>query len=229
MGASGHSFASLQARLNQTVDSSDRGETLPLTAQALGIADEPKRLEQLVAALGQERVIAPALVESSEECAASVLRVNTADGPAVVAMTSVDALRRWNPSARPVPVAGYKQAMIAIAETAGRLVINPDVSGGGVRIPRPATHALAHRDQWLPPWRDQGLKAALEEFRDDVIAYVSIVPSAGATQIITVGVNARGIRERGRVAAALQRMSQLPRLTTACERVEFRPIGAQLA
>ncbi|MDO5720190.1 MAG: SseB family protein [Actinomycetaceae bacterium] len=229
MGASGHSFASLQARLNQTRSSDDRGETLPLTAKALGLEDEAERLVQLVAALSQERVIAPAIVESSDECKASVLRVNTEEGPAVVAMSSVDALQHWNPNARPVPIPGYQQAMIAVAETEGRLVIDPDGEGKGVRIPRPATHALAHGDQWLPPWRDKELKAALENFRDDVIAYVSIIPSPGATQIIMVGVNPRGIRQRGRVVAALDRMSELPRLATACERVEFRPIAAHLA
>lgn len=224
-----HSFGALQARLGKIVDTSDRGELLPLTRAALDIEDAADRLAALVEGLTTERVIAPALVESAGECTTTISRTDTEYGDATVTFTSVEALQQWDRRARPLPMPADKQAMIAVAETGGRLIVNPTADAPGIRLPRPAVIALAHRDTWLPPWRDSELAEILKRHLNSAVAYVSIVPSATETQVILVGVTAEGMRNRGRVAEAIRDMSQEPRLETACERVEFRPVPAHLA
>lgn len=179
-----HNFASLQARLQRSVDSADRGQVMPLTAAALVEFDPITRLEKLVAALESERLLAPALVESGEECITAATRIPSPYGEVTVAFTDYEALRRWAPQARPVPIAGRQQALMAMAETGGRLLINPvpDSEGGsselsGIRLPRPAVQALAHGDSWLPPWRDDDLRTELQVKADALQAGLNLTVS----------------------------------------------------
>ena len=117
-----HSFESLQARLNQSVDTTDRGQTLPKTAAALAIEDGAERLVALVSAIETERLLVPAVVESTDDCeSGSVATIDTRTGPAVVAFTSVDQMKIWEGDARPVPMSGKRVTMLAVAETGGRL------------------------------------------------------------------------------------------------------------
>ncbi|MDO5729032.1 MAG: SseB family protein [Actinomycetaceae bacterium] len=224
-----HSFASLQARLGKIVDTSDCGELLPLTEAALSLNDATNQLVALVKALETERVIAPALVESAGECTTTVSRTATEHGDATVTFTSVHSLQQWDRRARPIPMPADKQAMIAVAETGGRLIVNPTTDAPGIRLPRPAVIALAHRDTWLPPWQDRELSEILNRHLNRAVAYVSLLPSPTETQVILVGVTEAGLRDRGKVGEAIRDMSREARLETACERVEFRPVPAHIA
>lgn len=220
-----HSFESLQARLNHAVDTSDRGQTLPNTAAALVLEDPAERLVALVNALETERVLVPAVIESTNCEDGDVTTVDTDLGPAVVAFTSVDALTAWNSGARPVPMSGRKAAMLAVANSSGRLLIDEGVSP--IRVPRPATVALAHGDSWLPAWEDAELQAELDELRSEQIAYVRPRPSAGAALRVEVGV--LHTADRAKLAQELRGIAVSPRLRPAAEIVELVPKPMALA
>lgn len=216
-----HSFESLQARLNQSVDTTDRGQTLPKTAAALAIEDGAERLVALVSAIETERLLVPAVVESTDDCeSGSVATIDTRTGPAVVAFTSVDQMKIWEGDARPVPMSGKRVTMLAVAETGGRLVINPD-GEGGIRVPRPAVVALAHGDTWLPAWQNEELIADLAALESREIAFARLIPSDSEVQRIAVGITEYGATHRRELTKQMHAIVSLPRLKPAAELVEL--------
>ncbi|MDO5034339.1 MAG: SseB family protein [Actinomycetaceae bacterium] len=214
-----HSFASLQARLTQSVDSTDEGRALEETARALSLEDPAERLVALVRAIETERLLVPAVVESDNCDDNGVTAVDTPQGPAVAAFTSVEAMKSWSETARPMPMSGKRVAMLAVAHSGGRLMI--DEGSASVRVPRPATVALAHGDAWLPAWQDGELKEELAAFQDSSVAYVKPLPSEGAVLKLEVGIVAGAKRED--VTVSLGKIAQAPRLRPAAEIVEIVP------
>lgn len=219
-----HNFETLQARLSRPVDTTDRGQTLPKTSEALKIEDAAERLVSLVHALEGERLLAPAIVESGDGCEGEAPTVDTAQGPAVVAFTSVAAMGKWNRSARPVPVASSNQALIAVAQSGARMVIDPDQDGNGIRLPRPAVVALAHGDSWLPAWQDQELTQALADLRSQSIAFVRLQAAASPIQQVMVGITEYGATHRKELNFELHAIATHPRLKPAAEIIELVPV-----
>ncbi|MDO5049624.1 MAG: SseB family protein [Actinomycetaceae bacterium] len=220
-----HSFETIQARLNQKVDTTDRGQTLPKTAAALALEDSADRLVALVRAIETERLLAPAVVESGADCeSGSVSTIDTRTGPAVVAFTSAQKMKMWEGDARPVPFAGKRVAMLATAEAGGRLVIDPDQDGNGIRVPRPAVVALAHGDSWLPAWQDEELQGALAEFESREIAFARLLPSDSEIQRLAIGVTQYGTTRNRELTAQIHAISALPRLKPAAEVIEILPV-----
>ena len=214
-----HSFESLQARLNQSVDASEAGQTLPQTAAALTLQDPAQRLVTLVEALENERLLVPAVVEGGACEKGEVSVTQTKQWPAVVAFTSADAMNEWDADARPVPMPARRVAMLAVAQTSGRLVI--DKGRSDIRIPRPATVALAHGDRWLPAWQDGELLEELAGRLTPRIAFVKPLPSAGATLRLAVGILQGASKES--LTRDLQQIAATPRLRPAAELVEIVP------
>jgi hypothetical protein len=81
---------------------------------------------------------------------------------ALPVFTSLDAMARWDPAARPVPVQSSRAALSAVDEGCDLLVLDP---AGPVRfvVPRPAVWALGQGRPWTPPGDDPELLAALTE------------------------------------------------------------------
>lgn len=224
--------AALQARLTRRRDESDRGQTLPRTAGALGRAGAA-RLEALVDALASERVIVAVQVEAGRAARAPLLpgegeqharldRVDSPIGPALAVYTSVEQLLRADSRARPMPQAVKPLALAALAEAGGHLLVDP--AGARIALPRPATAALAQGDAWLPAWRDADLAGELRRLAGGVARAVRVVPSSGAVVRVEVLVDA-GERDRRRIAEALRALASSPRLAAAAERVELMPLA----
>lgn len=224
-----HSFETIQARLNRSIDTSDRGQTMPKTAAALDLEDGAERLVALVRALETERLLVPALVEESNDCeSGSVATVDTQTGPAVVAFTSVDQMKIWEGDARPVPMPAKRVSMLAVAEAGGRVLINPGTDGG-IRIPRPAVVALAHGDSWLPAWENEDLIADLATFESREIAFARPLPSEAEVQRIAVGITDYGATHRRELTKQMAAIGSLPRLQPAVEVVELVPVPVAIA
>ncbi|MCS4484524.1 SseB family protein [Gleimia sp. 6138-11-ORH1] len=236
-----HNFASLQARLERKVDKTDRGQAMPLTTAALFETDPIQRLEKLVVALETERLLAPAIVAEAEDCHGKTAQVETATGIVTVAFTDTEAMQRFNRQARPIPVSGRQQALLAMAETGGRLLINPVLLDGklvadsGYRLPRPAVQALAHGDSWLPAWRDtelhQELQAKAAEINPVTPPLISVLADTEPTLKILIeffvpsGIS--GYEMKAEVGRFHQELSKVERLQTAGERIEFIPLMVQ--
>lgn len=151
----------------------DSGAPDPALAAALAAAADAGRLPEVLAALHGCRVLAPVVSVLAESAVTNsglvvdkradiaVPLLVSADGArAVPVFTGLDALARWDPAARPVPVTGPRAAEVALAEGAEALVV--DVAG-----PHPATlgapelRALVAGRGVVPAYADEQLRVAV--------------------------------------------------------------------
>lgn len=154
----------------------DRTDLEPVVA-ALGTT---RLLVPVVAVLGQgeseadaEPVAHAGLVGDKNADMALVLLKSPAGQPVLPVFTCLDALRHWNPQARPVPVEARRAALSAVDEGCDIIVIDPAGPVTAV-LSRPAVWALAQNRHWVPSPRDPQVVSA-------VIAAVSDVP--GVTHV----------------------------------------------
>jgi len=119
----------------------DVGEADPALAAALAAYDgDETREPEVLAALAEARLLVPVVAElgeaetgadglvrdKSSDMAAVLMR--GADGrTALLAFTGLEAMRRWDPDARPVPVSAQVAARAALQDGAAALLI--DVAG----------------------------------------------------------------------------------------------------
>jgi hypothetical protein len=128
-------------------------------ADELGIAD-------VVAALHEERLLVPLVAEAGDEGIGpfgqrvdktqelSIVTVAGPDGRAVLpAFTSVDAMRAWDPVARPIPIQASRIALAAAGEGTPLVIVDPGSDTQFV-VRRPALRALATGEPWTPSYDD---------------------------------------------------------------------------
>jgi hypothetical protein len=173
---------------------------------------DARLLIPLVAVAGDEGVGAHGLaVDKTQEL--SIVTVAGPDGRAVVPVfSSVEAMGRWNPAARPVPANGVRVALAAASEQTELVVLDPGSPTEHV-IRRPALWALAQQRPWTPSWLDEQLLRAFLDGAapEPAVAAVTLAsgdPSgrmAGPELVVQVAVHP-GLDESG-LAALLQRLS----------------------
>lgn len=223
-------------------DRSDDWSVLARMAAALSIDPGPDggaaRLEALVAALVVERVIVPVEVEAAlarpvdaERSEAKhgdidFARVRTGAGDALVVYSSKQTLALNRPADRPMAFDPVRLALVALVETAGRIVMDP--GGSEVFIPRAAVAALAQKDSWLPAWRDGEL---LDELRglagagaEGVVDLRVVYAGEGVVRVeLLADASVEEGALRARITRAAQRIVSSKRLAAAADRVEIVP------
>ena len=133
----------LDRRLTPSAFPGDDGQATPATRRHLAEAVDdpaPARYLRAVAALCGDRVLVPVVatatrvgvtvggLASDKEAEMAVVFLQAADGRrAMLAFTGLDALHRWQPDARPVPVTLDLAAQTARAEGVAALLV--DVAG----------------------------------------------------------------------------------------------------
>lgn len=152
----------------------DSGAADPaLAAAQQAYSTDPARLPEVLAALHRARVLAPVVAVLGESgTTAAGLRVektsdialpllDAGDGHrAVPVFSGLEALGRWDPAARPVPVEGPRAAAVALAEGAEALVL--DVAGPhAVTIGLAEVRALLDGRGTLPAYADEALARLL--------------------------------------------------------------------
>ncbi len=166
--------------------SSDDGSAPPKLLEALvrfrshelgeaDVVDEVRAsrlLVPLVAELGESGTSGSGhLVDKSQEL--SLVTVIAPDGRSVLpAFTSVAAMARWNPAARPIPADGPRVALAAAGEGTDLVVIDA-TSDTEFAIRRPALWAMAQNEPWLPSYLDEDVLAeflAAADGEDSIIA-----------------------------------------------------------
>jgi hypothetical protein len=119
----------------------DTGEPDPALSAALtAYADDPSRETEILAALPAARLLVPVVAELGESetgpdglardksADMATVLMRGADGRlALLAFTGLDAMHRWDPEARPVPVPAPTAALAAMQDGAEALLI--DVAG----------------------------------------------------------------------------------------------------
>lgn len=119
-------------------------------------------LVPLIATLGESEVGAYGQkVDKSAEL--SIVTVKSPDDQeSLVAFSSVDAMSRWNPSARPVPTDAIRLCLAAASQMSTRVVVDPGSETEFV-IRRPAIAKIAQSLPWLAPEKNPAVLSVIEE------------------------------------------------------------------
>ncbi|HEU4807564.1 MAG TPA: SseB family protein [Homoserinimonas sp.] len=139
---------------------------------------EARLLIPLVANLGETGVNDHGVtVDKSAEL--SIVTVAGPDGRNVLPVfSSVDAMRRWNPDARPVPADGIRVALAAADEGTDLVVLDP-TSPTEFVIRRPALWSIAQSLPWSPSHLDAEVAAEFQESAADEPAVAAVTLTAG--------------------------------------------------
>jgi len=179
---------SADARLAQALIKYSRGKA-PLTdvVDALAYA----RVLIPVFATGQGRHVGKHGLEQDTVASTGVVAVEMPDGRAALpAFTDVEAMRLWNPDARPIPAEGPRAALAAVNEEWSTIVLNPGMET--VLIPRPAVWALGKGEHWRPAVVDgrvdDEVRAAVKNavVLDESLLHVDVAPGRGAEVAIVL-------------------------------------------
>ena len=179
---------SADARLAQALIKYSRGKA-PLTdvVDALAYA----RVLIPVFATGQGRHVGKHGLEQDTVASTGVVAVEMPDGRAALpAFTDVEAMRLWNPDARPIPAEGPRAALAAVNEEWSTIVLNPGMET--VLIPRPAVWALGKGEHWRPAVVDgrvdDEVRAAVKNAvaLDESLLHVDVAPGRGAEVAIVL-------------------------------------------
>lgn len=119
-------------------------------------------LSPVVERLAQVRVLIPILASLDQEdftedglrydkeASAGIVALKAPDGrTALPVFSSVAAMARWRPTARPTPADSVRAALSAVAENWALLVLDPGNEEHAL-IPRPAVWAIAQQLPWVP-------------------------------------------------------------------------------
>jgi hypothetical protein len=176
-----------------TASDDDGSAPEALVAAVIAFAEGSRGPEAVVDALRDVRVLVPLVARLGDEGEAegvgglradksqelSIVTVAGPDGRNVLPVFScVDAMRRWDASARPVPVDARRAALAAVAEGTELLVLDP-ASEEEFALRRPALWALAEGAEWRASVDDPEVLAALRASAADEVAVVSIRVRAG--------------------------------------------------
>lgn len=176
------------ARLAQALIKYSRGKA-PLTdvVDALAYA----RVLIPVFAHGEERHVGAHGLAQDTVASTGVVAVEMPDGrSALPVFTDVEAMRLWNPEARPIPAEGPRAALAAVSEQWSALVVNPGMET--VLIPRPAVWALGQGYPWRPAVVegrvDDEVQAAVATAvtLDENLQRVDVTPGTGAEVTIVL-------------------------------------------
>ena len=232
----------------------DDGSAKPATAAALALPTNAERLAAVVAALRTERVLVPVVAHehpgraddgavaahvsrksddpAGDACAsAAMVSVRTPDDRAALPVfSSAEAMKRWNPDARPVPVEGARAAQAAVVETDGLLVLDP-AGEAPVLVGRPAVVALATEEPWVAPWADDDLAASLVRLLAPVGGLVGVRLEPGRTAETRVLLAVRAGASKDRVATAVGAahglLGQDPVLRARVDSLEITPVRVE--
>ena len=117
------------------------------------------------------------LVDKTQELA--IVTVLGPDGRTVLpAFTSVEAMRAWNPAARPVPAQAVRVAVAAASEQTDLVVLDPRSDTEFV-VRRPALWAIANGQPWSPSYLDESVLDAFAECAAGESAVRSVELAAG--------------------------------------------------
>lgn len=238
-------MSGVQDKLKPNPFAGDDGKTDPKLAKALELDEFAPRLEAIVEVLPEARVLVPVLAHEhpgrtadggvvnhasmdKDPCkAAAMLAVEAPDGRAAMPIfSSVEALVRWNPKARPVPVHPQNAAIAAVAEADGLLVLDA-ASERPMLLGRPAVNALATGEDWTAPWRDDELPTVVARALAGIegLRGLQIMPGRKAETAIVLAVDGEASREH--VTAALteasRRLGEVEELQHRLDSLELVP------
>lgn len=132
----------------------------------------------LVAEKGDEG-IGPAGLAVDKTQELSIVTVAAPDGRAVQPVfSSVEAMQRWDATARPIPVAAVRAALAASSEQTDLIVLDPTSETEFV-FRRPAVWAIAQGERWEPSFLSPEVYTGLQESVAHELAVIDVAVEAG--------------------------------------------------
>ncbi len=175
--------------------SADPALLAALSAFRAGEGDETA----IVAAYPTARLLIPLIAEKGEEGVGptgltvdktqelSIVTVASPDGRRVLPVfTSVETLGRWDAQARPVPAAGVRTALAAVADDTDLIVIDPGSATEFV-LRRPAVWAIGKGEAWEPSYRSPEVFRGLQESIGTELAVLDLAVAPGDPQARGLG------------------------------------------
>lgn len=164
-GGTPEGFAGAVARLRSIAAGDDREGLAVAHTEALLALSGCRVLVPLLAEAGELGVTPEGrMVEKTQEL--SIVTVAAPDGRRVMPVfSSVEAMRAWNPGARPIPVPAPQAAVAAAHEHTDLIIVDPGSPAGEFGVRRTELEALALGARIAPPWADAEV---LEAFRESV-------------------------------------------------------------
>lgn len=163
---------------NENPFANDDGSARPELIQAIRTFHETLDPKNVFEEFSKSRVLIPLLADlgESEEGAhghtvdksadLSIVNVQTPDDQVgLPVFSSVEAMQRWNPSARPVPSDAVKVALAAASEGNTRIILDPG-SDTEFAFRRSAIAALAQQKDWSAPHLSQSVIGEFEKAVD---------------------------------------------------------------
>ncbi len=92
--------------------------------------------------------------------------------------SSVEAMQKWDPTARPIPVEALRAALAASAEDTDLIVLDPTADTEFV-IRRPAVWAIAQEHAWEPSFLSTEVYTALQESVAHELAVIDVAVASG--------------------------------------------------
>lgn len=151
----------------------------------------------VVAEFGRSRLLIPLLAELGDSSTApttglgahgltvdtsqelSIVTVEGPDGRRVLPVfSSVEAMSRWNPLARPVPADGVRVALAAADDGTDLVVLDPGSAAEFV-LRRPAVWAVAQSQPWHPSFDSAEVDAAFQRSIATELAVLGVELSPG--------------------------------------------------
>lgn len=146
---------------------------------------------EVIDAFRAARVLIPLIAEKGEEGIApnglavdktqelSIVTVAAPDGRRVQPVfSSVEAMQKWDPTARPIPVEALRAALAASAEDTDLIVLDPTAETEFV-IRRPAVWAIAQEHAWEPSFLSTEVYTALQESVAHELAVIDVAVASG--------------------------------------------------
>lgn len=152
-------------------------------ADVVDVVRESRLLIPLLANAGETGISDEGLtIDKTQEL--SIVTVTGPDGRTVLPVfSSVTAMSKWNPQARPVPAAGTRVALAAASENTDLVVIDP-LSDSEFAIRRPAVWSIAQSTEWISSY----LRA---DVRDEFAASAADEPDVAEVQLLSGDPDAR--------------------------------------
>lgn len=146
---------------------------------------------EVIDAFRAARVLIPLIAEKGEEGVApsglavdktqelSIVTVAAPDGRSVQPVfSSVAAMQKWDPTARPIPVEAIRAALAASSEDTDLIVLDPTSETEFV-IRRPAVWAVAQEQPWKPSFLSPEVFTALKESVAHELAVIDVAVASG--------------------------------------------------
>lgn len=144
-------------------DVSERGKLAAAHTRALLALSGSRVLIPLLAEAGDIGLTPEGRpVEKTQEL--SIVTVGAPDGRRVMPVfSSVETMRTWNPTARPIPVPMPQVAIAVAQELTDLIIVDPSTPECELGVRRTQLEAVARAEQVLPPWADDVVLAAFHE------------------------------------------------------------------